>query len=80
MSSSIAINSEAAYYFFPTHESADYVLVFYPLDFTFVCPTELIAFSERAAEFEALGVTVLGVSVDSKFSHKAWADMPRESH
>ena len=57
---------------------ADYVLVFYPLDFTFVCPTELIAYSERAAEFEAAGAKVLGISVDSKFSHKAWVDMPRE--
>ena len=54
-----------------------YVLVFYPLDFTFVCPTELIAFSDRAAEFEAAGAKVLGVSVDSKFAHQAWVQMPR---
>ena len=62
----------------PHPPRADYVLVFYPLDFTFVCPTELIAYSERAAEFEAAGAKVLGISVDSKFSHKAWVDMPRE--
>ena len=53
------------------------VLFFYPLDFTFVCPTEIIAFSERAAEFEKLGVQLLGVSVDSHFSHLAWRNSPR---
>jgi alkyl hydroperoxide reductase subunit AhpC len=53
------------------------VLFFYPLDFTFVCPTEVIAFSEKAAEFEKLGVQLLGVSVDSKFSHLAWRNTPR---
>lgn len=53
------------------------VLFFYPLDFTFVCPTEIIAFSEAAAEFEALDVQLLGVSVDSHFSHLAWRNTPR---
>ncbi|MEX0819975.1 MAG: peroxiredoxin [Pirellulaceae bacterium] len=53
------------------------VLFFYPLDFTFVCPTEIIAFSERAAEFERLGVQLLGASVDSHFSHLAWRNTPR---
>ncbi len=48
------------------------VVFFYPLDFTFVCPTEIIAFDHRVAEFQARGVEVLGVSVDSKFSHWAW--------
>ena len=48
------------------------VLFFYPLDFTFVCPTELIAFSHRIAEFEKRGVQVLGCSVDSQFTHVAW--------
>lgn len=48
------------------------VLFFYPLDFTFVCPSEIIAFSNRMAEFKKLNVEVLGVSVDSKFSHHAW--------
>ena len=48
------------------------VLFFYPLDFTFVCPTELIAFSHRIAEFEERGVQVLGCSVDSQFTHVAW--------
>ena len=48
------------------------VLFFYPLDFTFVCPTELIAFDKRLAEFEKRGVQVLGCSVDSQFSHLAW--------
>ena len=53
------------------------LLFFYPLDFTFVCPTEIIAFSDRIDEFEALGVQVLGASVDSQFSHLAWRNLPR---
>lgn len=53
------------------------VLFFYPLDFTFVCPTEIIAFSDRVKEFAALGVQVLGVSIDSHFSHLAWRNTPR---
>ncbi len=53
------------------------VLFFYPLDFTFVCPTEIIAFSDRAAEFEANDVQLLGVSVDSQYSHLAWRQVDR---
>jgi len=53
------------------------VLFFYPLDFTFVCPTEIIAFSDRVKDFEARNVQVLGVSVDSHFSHFAWRNTPR---
>ncbi|MEK7094886.1 MAG: peroxiredoxin [Patescibacteria group bacterium] len=48
------------------------VLFFYPLDFTFICPTEIVGFSKRYAEFEALNAVVFGVSTDSKHSHKAW--------
>jgi peroxiredoxin 2/4 len=48
------------------------VLFFYPLDFTFVCPTEILEFSRRNAEFEGAGAKILAVSVDSKFSHLAW--------
>lgn len=48
------------------------VLFFYPLDFTFVCPSEIIAFSKRFSEFEARNTQIIGVSVDSKFSHYAW--------
>jgi alkyl hydroperoxide reductase subunit AhpC len=55
-----------------------YVLLFFwPLDFTFVCPTEIIAFSDRNEEFAKLGVQVLGVSVDSHFTHLAWRNVPR---
>lgn len=54
------------------------ILFFYPLDFTFVCPTELHAFQERLADFNQLGTTVLACSIDSQFSHKAWLDTPRE--
>jgi peroxiredoxin (alkyl hydroperoxide reductase subunit C) len=53
------------------------VLFFYPLDFTFVCPTEIIAFSEAAGQFEALGVQLLGCSVDSHYTHLAWRQTPR---
>jgi len=48
------------------------VLYFYPLDFTFVCPTEIRAFDELAPKFEAVNAQVIGCSVDSKFSHQAW--------
>jgi alkyl hydroperoxide reductase subunit AhpC len=48
------------------------VLFFYPLDFTFVCPTEIIGFNERQDDFAKLNAMVLGASVDSKFSHLAW--------
>ena len=54
------------------------VLFFYPLDFTFVCPTEIIAFSDRFDEFKALKTKVLGVSVDSVFSHLAWMQTDRK--
>jgi peroxiredoxin (alkyl hydroperoxide reductase subunit C) len=53
------------------------VLLFYPLDFTFVCPTELCAFSDRLDEFAALDADICGISVDSQFSHHAWAQRPR---
>lgn len=52
------------------------VLFFYPLDFTFVCPSEIIAFDHRLKEFEKRGVQVLGCSVDSHFSHHAWRETP----
>ncbi len=55
------------------------VLFFYPLDFTFVCPTEITAFSDRYAEFSQLNAEVLGVSVDSAFSHLAWIQTDRKS-
>ena len=48
------------------------VLVFYPLDFTFVCPTELLSFSSRADEFRAINCEVVACSTDSHFSHLAW--------
>lgn len=55
------------------------ILFFYPLDFTFVCPTEIIAFSDRYEEFSKLKAEVLGVSVDSQFSHLAWIQTDRKN-
>jgi peroxiredoxin (alkyl hydroperoxide reductase subunit C) len=55
------------------------VLFFYPLDFTFVCPTEITAFSDKYSEFEAINTEVLGVSTDSEFSHLAWIQTERTS-
>ncbi|CAO2823994.1 unnamed protein product [Amaranthus hypochondriacus] len=55
------------------------ILFFYPLDFTFVCPTEITAFSDRYAEFEKLNTEILGVSIDSVFSHLAWVQTDRKS-
>lgn len=68
---------------FSTYRLTDYrgkwvVLFFYPLDFTFVCPTEILAFSDRLGEFRKVGAEVLGASVDSKFCHLAWTEKPRE--
>lgn len=48
------------------------VLFFYPLDFTFVCPTELVELSKNTSEFEAINTQILGISVDSVYSHEAW--------
>ena len=68
---------------FKTVSLADYkgknvILLFYPLDFTFVCPTEILAFSDRIAEFRGKNTEVVGISTDSKFSHLAWVNTKRE--
>lgn len=55
------------------------VFYFYPMDFTFVCPTEIIAFQKRIAEFEERDTIVVGCSVDSKFSHFAWLNTPQDN-
>ncbi|XP_062219248.1 2-Cys peroxiredoxin BAS1, chloroplastic [Phragmites australis] len=55
------------------------ILFFYPLDFTFVCPTEITAFSDRHEEFEKLNTEILGVSIDSVFSHLAWVQTDRKA-
>lgn len=65
----------------PDFKLSDYrgkkvVLFFYPLDFTFVCPSEIIAHSHRNEAFEALGVQVIGVSIDSQYTHHAWRETP----
>lgn len=54
------------------------VIFFYPLDFTFVCPSELIAFDHRLEEFKKRNVEVIGVSIDSHFTHNAWRNTPVE--
>lgn len=54
------------------------VIFFYPLDFTFVCPSELIAFDHRLKEFKDRGINVIGVSIDSHFTHLAWKNTPVE--
>ena len=54
------------------------VLLFYPLDFTFVCPTELTTFSDRYEDFIGIGADVIGVSTDSVHSHRAWLKTPRD--
>lgn len=54
------------------------LLFFYPMDFTFVCPTEIIAFSEAWEEFDSENVQILGCSVDSAYAHQTWSTIPRE--
>ncbi|WP_199615482.1 peroxiredoxin [Paenibacillus alkalitolerans] len=56
------------------------VFFFYPLDFTFVCPTEIIALSEAYDQFQDLDCEILGCSTDSKFSHRAWINTPRDQN
>jgi peroxiredoxin (alkyl hydroperoxide reductase subunit C) len=56
------------------------ILLFYPLDFTFVCPTELTAFSDRIDEINGVGAEVIGISTDSVYSHRAWLKTPRDQN
>jgi peroxiredoxin (alkyl hydroperoxide reductase subunit C) len=56
------------------------IMLFYPLDFTFVCPTELINFSDRLEEFEDVGAEVVGISTDSVHSHRAWLKTPQDKN
>jgi peroxiredoxin (alkyl hydroperoxide reductase subunit C) len=56
------------------------ILLFYPLDFTFVCPTELIHFSDRLDELQGVGAEVIGVSTDSVHSHRAWLKTPKDKN
>ncbi|HVK03260.1 MAG TPA: peroxiredoxin [Armatimonadaceae bacterium] len=56
------------------------VFFWYPMDFTFVCPTEITALSDRYAEFQDLGCEVLGASTDSVYSHRAWLRTPRDQN
>jgi peroxiredoxin 2/4 len=71
------VNGEFTKLSLAAYKGKKVVLFFYPLDFTFVCPTEILAFSDRIAEFKKRDTEVIGVSVDSKFTHKAWADTER---
>lgn len=62
---------------FAAHTKGKYAVIFFwPLDFTFVCPSELIAFDHRLNEFKARNVEVIGVSIDSHFTHLAWKNTP----
>lgn len=60
------------------YQGKNVVVFFYPLDFTFVCPTEILAFSDRIEEFRKRNTEVIGISTDSKFSHLAWINTKRE--
>ena len=56
------------------------ILLFYPLDFTFVCPTELLHFSDRIEELQGIGAEVIGISTDSVHSHRAWVKTPQDQN
>lgn len=62
--------------FYTITESKKVLLFFYPMDFTFVCPSELIALDNRIDEFKKRNIDVIGISVDSCYTHKAWIDTP----
>ncbi len=72
------LHKEFKSYSLPHTDGKWTLLLFYPLDFTFVCPTEVIAFSDAVKQFKDLGVELYGVSVDSKFTHLAWTETARE--
>jgi peroxiredoxin (alkyl hydroperoxide reductase subunit C) len=75
-----AVIKEKIFDFSLSDHLGKYVLLFfYPLDFTFVCPTELHAFQEKLYEFEDRGVNVVGCSIDSCFAHAAWLRCPKSS-
>ena len=60
-----------------SHIAGKYAVVFfYPLDFSFVCPSEILAFDHRIDQFKALGTQIIGISIDSQFTHNAWRNMP----
>ena len=63
---------------FNNHDNQWHLLLFYPLDFTFVCPTELIGFSNAMDKFSELNTKVIGISCDSEFTHHAWLQTPRK--
>jgi alkyl hydroperoxide reductase subunit AhpC len=56
------------------------IFFFYPMDFTFVCPTEILAFAEHQAEFDNMGAKILGCSTDTIYTHRAWVETPREKN
>jgi peroxiredoxin (alkyl hydroperoxide reductase subunit C) len=69
---------------FDTYKLSDYrgqwvILLFYPLDFTFVCPTEVLNFSDAGEQFANLNCRIFGISVDSKYTHMAWVETSREN-
>ncbi|KAL3100991.1 hypothetical protein niasHS_001451 [Heterodera schachtii] len=71
------VNAEMKTISYDDYKGKWLIFFFYPLDFTFVCPTEIIAFSDRVAEFKQLGCEVIACSCDSQFSHLAWVNTPR---
>ncbi|SCA62874.1 Thioredoxin peroxidase 1 [Chlamydiales bacterium SCGC AG-110-M15] len=75
--SAAVVNRTIENYTLDALEGKNIILFFYPLDFTFVCPTELLAFEDRKADFEKRDTVVVGCSTDSIFSHLAWLATPR---
>lgn len=73
----VAVQTEIKSFTLSSLKGKYVILFFYPLDFTFVCPTELHAFQERLVDFEKRGAAVIGCSVDSAFSHLAWLNTPK---
>ncbi|HEX4997929.1 MAG TPA: peroxiredoxin [Terriglobia bacterium] len=72
------VNGELGKVSLADYKGKKVVLFFYPLDFTFVCPTEILAFADNIDEFKKRNTAVIGVSVDSHFTHRAWAQTPRK--
>jgi peroxiredoxin (alkyl hydroperoxide reductase subunit C) len=72
-------NGQFSKYKLSSHRGKWVILLFYPLDFTFVCPTEVLTFSASAEKFASLNCQIFGISVDSIYVHKAWVETRRQS-
>lgn len=73
-------NNSAKFRSLKDYEGKWLIFFYYPMDFTFVCPTEILALADRRSEFDELDVEILGASTDTFFTHRAWVNTPRDKN